>query len=220
MPAPPAKCLPATIWARPGSPWASRRNGRCPMPAASPSRPTTLGCSLPGVARPPQGRKDMCSAPRTMERPGRPSGSPYSPMPPSGASQRILLTPTVSWPSACLARCTSATMPAIPGARLPASLVKSVPRPGCPTDLHLEKLLQAHEDFMVGAVPPDADHVLQLQHLFDQLLQALVGIDTQPDAALLASADGQAEDALDVERPACKQATDVRYHPRMIVHRD
>src|SRR5215472_11125805 len=37
-----ARCLSATIWGRPGSPWASSRNGRCPMPAASWSRPMIL----------------------------------------------------------------------------------------------------------------------------------------------------------------------------------
>src|SRR5436305_9672336 len=169
------------------------------MPAASPSRPMILACSLPGVARSPQGRKDTCSAPRTMARPGRPSDSPYSPMPLSGVLRPIPLTPTVSWPSACLARCTSATMLAIPGARLLASLVRSAPRPGCPINLRLEKFLQAHEDLVVGAVPPDADHVLQLEHLLDHLLQAVVGIDTQPDTALRASANGHAQDTLDIE---------------------
>src|SRR5262249_17555414 len=209
-----------TMRVRHGSLWASRRNGRCPMPAASPSRSTTLACSLPAVARRPQGKRDTCFAPRTLGRPGRPWGCPCSPMPPSGASRRILLTPTVSWPSACSARCILATMRAIPGAKSPASLGKSALRPGYPINLRLKKLLQAYEDLVVGAVSLDADHVLQLEQLFDQLLHTLVGLDAQPDAALLASADGQTEDTLNVERPARKQTTDVRHHPRMIVHRE
>jgi hypothetical protein len=56
LPAPHAKCLPAAIWAKPGSPWASRRNGRCPMPAALWSRPIPACCS-PGVARPRRVKK-------------------------------------------------------------------------------------------------------------------------------------------------------------------
>src|SRR5262249_21710098 len=157
--------------------------------------------------------RGTCCVPRTMARPGRLCASPCSPMPPSGALRRILLTPTISWPSACSARCTSATMPVIPGAKSPASLEKSALRPGCPTNLRLKKLFQAYEALVVGTVPLDADHVLQLEQLFDQLFHTLVGLDAQPDTALLASADRQTEDTLDIKSPARKQAADMRHHP-------
>jgi len=70
---------------------------------------------------------------------------------------------------------------------------------------------------MVGAVTLDADHVLQFYQLFEQLFKAVVGIDAEPDAALRAGADGHAEEAFHVERPAREQTTDVRHDPRMVV---
>jgi len=70
---------------------------------------------------------------------------------------------------------------------------------------------------MVGAVTLDADHVLQFYQLFEHLFKAVVGIDAEPDAALRADADGHAEEAFHVERPAREQATDVRHDPRMVV---
>jgi hypothetical protein len=64
----------------------------------------------------------------------------------------------------------------------------------------------------------DADHVLQFAQLPEHLLQAVVGREAEPDAALRTSADGHAEDTLDVESSACEQAADVGHHPWMIVH--
>jgi hypothetical protein len=78
-----------------------------------------------------------------------------------------------------------------------------------PFVLRLEKFLQAHEDFVVSAVTLDADHVLQFAQLFEYLLQAVIGRDAEPDAALRAGANGHAEDTLDIESPACEQAADV-----------
>ena len=75
--------------------------------------------------------------------------------------------------------------------------------------LGLEKFLQAHEDLVVSPVPLDADHVLQFAQLSEHLLQAVVGRDAQPDAALHAGPNGHAEDALDIESPTGEQATDV-----------
>jgi photosystem II stability/assembly factor-like uncharacterized protein len=48
--------LSAMIWATPGSPWVSRRNGRCPTPVGSWSRPMILACCSPGVERPRRGK--------------------------------------------------------------------------------------------------------------------------------------------------------------------
>jgi len=78
-----------------------------------------------------------------------------------------------------------------------------------PFVLRLEKFLQAHEDLVVSAMTLDADHVLQFAQLSEHLLKAVIGRDAEPDAALRAGADGHAEDALDIESPACEQATDV-----------
>jgi len=89
-----------------------------------------------------------------------------------------------------------------------------------PLALCLEKFLQAHEDLVVSAVPLDADHVLQFAQLSKHLLQAVIGRDTEPDTALHAGADGHAQDAFDIESPACEQAADVGHHPWMIVHRE
>ena len=55
----------------------------------------------------------------------------------------------------------------------------------------------------------DADHVLQFAQLSEHLLQAVIGRDAEPDAALHASAYGHAQDAFDIESPAREQAADV-----------
>src|SRR4029453_17641379 len=71
MPALRVKFLLATIWARCGSPWASRRNGPYPMPGVSPSRLMILRCFSPDVEKPLLARRGTCSAPRILGRPGR-----------------------------------------------------------------------------------------------------------------------------------------------------
>jgi hypothetical protein len=70
--------------------------------------------------------------------------------------------------------------------------------------LCLEKFLQAYEDLVVSAVPLDADHVLQFAQLPQHLFQAMIGRDAEPDTAPRAGANGHAQDAFDIESPACK----------------
>src|SRR5215468_3996091 len=83
--------------------------------------------------------------------------------------------------------------------------------------LRLEKFLQAHEDLVVSAMSLDVDHVLQFAQLSQHLLKAVVGRDAEPDTALGTGADGHAQDAFDIESPACEQAADVGHHSWMIV---
>jgi photosystem II stability/assembly factor-like uncharacterized protein len=122
--------------AKAGNPWVSRRNGRCPMPVASWSRPMILACCSPGMARPRRVKRGTCSAPQASGRLGRSCHSPPSQMRLCGALLRIPPTPTALWRSACSVRCTSVRMPARPGARSRVKSGRSGPQSGCQTDFY------------------------------------------------------------------------------------
>ena len=157
LPARRAKCSLARIWASPGRRQASNRNGRCLMRVGSRSRRMIQASCSPGAERPQRARRATCSAPQTSGRRGRSCHCQRSQTPPFGSLPRIPLTRTVSWRLVCLAKCTSAKMPAPRGARLSGNSPRSGLRRGCQIDrIQAETLSLATSKRYTRAVLPPA----------------------------------------------------------------
>ena len=73
---------------------------------------------------------------------------------------------------------------------------------------------------IAGVMAAHHQHVFQLFHLFDDLLQTLVFVDLQPDAAGFASAHRHADDAFHIVGAAGEQPHHMRHHARMVIHVD
>ena len=85
-----------------------------------------------------------------------------------------------------------------------------------------ERLFEEHRDFAehggIGLITHHLLNVFQLFDLANHLPEALIVVDQQPDAALVAVLNRQSKNAFHVESAAGKQAANVGHHARVVAH--